>query len=183
MLKRFFLHCLAAWFFVLCNIFAFPALAQENREYLIKAAFIVNFTKFIEWPADKAIARQTKLDVCVLGDNNLIASAPLFRQASTARLSISLVRESNVANAPSHCHILFIGTSDEHKLKDTLDALKSQPVLTVSDSVGFTEHGGMMGFVVDDGKVKLVVNKKAVETAGMYVDAQLLEVAFKVIDN
>ncbi len=155
--------------------------ADDNKESLIKAAFIVNFIKFIEWPSDKSIINQTKIDICLIGDNNLINFSHVFKQASTSKLSVSLVRENNVANIANHCHILFIGGTD--KVREILDAVRNQPVLVVSDLPAFAEHGGMMGFVMDEGKVKLFVNKKAIENAGMYVDAQLLEIAFKVIDN
>ncbi len=181
MLQRLLLHCLLAWIFAMSCFASQPARADDNKESLVKAAFMVNFIKFIEWPSDKSIPKQAKIDVCLFGDSNIINFSQVFKQASTQKLSISIVRENNIAAIPSHCHILFIGATDRGR--EITDALKSQPVLTVSDSPGFTEHGGMMGFVTDDGKIKLVVNKRAIETGGMYVDAQLLEIAFRVIDN
>ena len=62
-------------------------------------------------------------------------------------------------------------------------ALRGQPVLTVSDIGNFAESGGMIGFVTDDNKVKVEVNAKAITSAGLRVDAQLLEIAVKVIDK
>lgn len=173
----------AIFFVVLSNIVGFSASAEDGKEYLIKAAFIVNFTKFIDWPDDKAIAKQQKIDVCVLGENPLINLSQVFKQASSAKLAVSLVKENNLSNIVSHCHVVFIGASEEYKYKDVLDVLKNKPILTVGDSADFTERGGMMGLPMDNNKVKLVVNKKAIETAGMYVDSQLLEIASKVIDN
>jgi len=181
MLQRLLLHCLLAWVFFLFSFANYPANADDNKEALIKAAFVVNFIKFVEWPSDKAIAKQPKIDICLLGDNSITNFSQVFKQASKPNLNIALVRENNLANVVGHCHILFIGSVDRQR--EVIEALKGQPVLTVSDTSAFTEHGGMMGFVVDDGKVKLVVNKKAIESGGMYVDAQLLEIAFKVIDN
>jgi hypothetical protein len=183
MLKRFFLHSLAAWFVVLINFVSFSAFSQDNNEYQIKAAFIVNFLKFIEWPADKDISKKSSIDVCVLGDSEISNAAQVFSQASSAKLNISLVSENNLHNVSSHCHILFISPSEESRIDEIVGTLKKQPVLTVGDSKEFPEHGVMIGFIVNDSKIKLVVNKAAIENAGLHVDAQLLEVAFRVMDR
>lgn len=183
MLKRFFLHSLAAWFVALASFVSFPAFSQDNNEYQIKAAFIVNFLKFIEWPADRDINKKSSIDICVLGDSEISNAASVFNQASSAKLNISLVSENNIHNVSSHCHILFISSSEEGRLGEIMEVLKKQPVLTVGDSKDFPEHGVMIGFIVNDSKMKLVVNKAAIEDAGLHVDAQLLEVAFRVMDR
>ena len=158
------------------------ALAQDS-EYLVKAAFLYNFVKFVEWPAAKAISNQSKIDICVLGDSQLKQTGEVFKTASTPKLTLSLVEERSAKAAPDHCHILFISSSEEGKIESILTALKGQPVLTVSDMDDFASRGGMIGFVMSDNKVKIVVNTKSVSSAGMRVDAQLLEIALKVIDR
>ena len=158
-------------------------MAQEANEYLIKAAFIYNFVKFVEWPDSKAISGLSNIDICVMGESPLINSSSVFKAASTAKLALSLVQEDNVVAAAHHCHVLFISDSDAHRLHDILSALKASPVLTVSDIDGFAEKGGMIGFVLSDSKIKVVVNTKSVTQAGMRVDAQLLEIALRVIDR
>lgn len=160
-----------------------PARADDNKEYLVKAAFLYNFVKFVEWPDAKAISQQSSIDICVVGDSPLMRTGNVFKAASTAKLNLSLVEERNVKNVPGHCHIAFISRSLEGKRSEVLAGLKGQPVLTVSDMDDFAENGGMIGFVMSDNKVKVAVNKKAVTDAGMRVDAQLLEIALKVIDR
>jgi hypothetical protein len=90
-----------------------------------------------------------------------------------------LVNESSAASAASHCHVVFIASGSDVGAAKT--ALQGKPVLTVSDSEGFAESGGMIGFVVADNKIKIEVNPKAASAAGLRVDAQLLEIALKVI--
>jgi hypothetical protein len=183
-LQCFFLHSLVVWIVVLSNIIGFPAYAEDNLEYKVKATFIANFTIYTDWPDGKAKAKQSKIDVCVLGDNALINYSQIFKQTSSAKLNISLVRENNLANVLSHCYVVFIGALEEgSKYKDALSMLKNKPVLTVGDSPDFIERGGMIGFSMDNGRVRFIVNKKVIEKAGMYIDAQLLEIAFKVIDD
>ena len=169
---------------VLCALLLAPvARADDNKEYLVKAAFIYNFVKFVEWPDGKAIGKQSNIDICVLGSSPMSTTSAIFAQASTAKLKLSLVDEKNAHAAAAHCHVVFVSASEEGHLGDVLTALKGQPVLTVSDMEEFAEHGGMIGFVMSDNKIKIVVNTKAVTSAGMRVDAQLLEIALKVIDK
>jgi hypothetical protein len=159
------------------------ARAEDNKEALVKAAFIYNFVKFVEWPGDKAISKQANIDICVLGDSSMSKTGEVFKAASTAKLSLSLKEEKNARSAAAHCHIVFVGSSEAGRLGDVLASFKGQPVLTVSDIDGFAEAGGMIGFATNDNKVKIVVNKKPVSAAGMRVDAQLLEIALQVIDR
>lgn len=179
MVKCFFVNRLTALLLLGMAIFSPPALAEE--EYALKAAFIVNFTKFVEWPGAKSIQKYNKIDVCVLGNSDLLNSFQIFKQASTDKLLISLVKETSSKNAGSHCHILFISASEEEHLEEILLALKGQPVLTISDIENFSERGGMMGFVIDNNRIKFIVNKNAIVAAGFNIDPQLLEIALKVI--
>ena len=184
MLKRFFTYWLALWL-ALCWAWV-PTdarAADEDKEYLVKAAFIYNFIKFVEWPAGKAISKQPNIDICVVGDSKLIKANEVFKAASTPKLSLTLTEEKNWRNAPSHCHILFISRSEDEKMGSILAGLRDQPVLTVSDIDDFAEQGGMIGFVPSDNKIKIEVNTKSVTAAGMRVDAQLLEIALKVLDK
>jgi len=173
----------AAW--AVCIALCNPQYAQadDNKEYLVKAAFIYNFIKFIEWPAEKAIAQQSKIDICTLGETPLSNASKVFAAASTPQLALSLVQDNNLHSIPQHCHVLFISESQSDRLPSILEAMKGHPVLLVSDMDGFTQAGGMIGFVIDDNKIKIDVNKREITSAGMRVDAQLLEIAHEVIDK
>lgn len=157
------------------------AYAQDNKEYLVKAAFIYNFVKFVEWPGDKAVSNHPTIDICVLGDGPMSSTASIFKQASTSKLSLSLVSEASPKAALGHCHVVFIDESESGRMGEILGTLKDKPVLTVSDADGFVEQGGMIGFVLAENKIKFAVNLKAVTAGGLRVDAQLLEIAIKVI--
>jgi hypothetical protein len=160
-----------------------PAFADESKENLVKAAFIFNFTKFVDWQGEKAINKQSKIDICVLGDSGIIKNTQVFSQSSSSKLSLSLVHEQNVKNVAAHCHMVFISASEEGRIPEILSVLKNQPVLTISDGEGFIERGGMIGFIKNDARIRLEINKSAVESAGLKIDAQLLEIAFRVIDK
>ena len=160
-----------------------PAHADDSKEYLVKAAFIYNFIKFVEWPGGKAISTQSKIDVCVIGDTPLSDTGKVFAAASTPKLSINLVKENNVKNISNHCHVAFIAQSEAAHASSILSGLQGQPVLLVSDVDGFVHMGGMIGFVMSEQKVKIAINKKAVTSTGLHIDAQILEIAQEVVDK
>lgn len=162
---------------------AVAANAGDDKSSLVKAAFIYNFVKFVEWPAPKKISTLSQIDICALGDSSINRTGNVFQAASTDKLKLNLVSEKDWKAAPDHCHILFIGQSEAAQVQQIVAGLKTSPVLTVSDSDDFVEHGGMIGFVVSDNKIRIAVNSKAVSSAGLRVDAQLLEIALKVIDR
>ena len=155
--------------------------ADDNKEYFVKAAFIYNFVKFVEWPDGMAINKTGKADICVLGSGAMMGTSSIFQKASTSKLALTLIEEKSAQSAAQHCHVLFIDASEAGNLGGILGVLKNHPVLTVSDIDGFTDSGGMIGFVVADNKIKIVVNLKAAAGANLRIDAQLLEIALKVI--
>lgn len=157
--------------------------AQETKEYLVKAAYIFNFVKFIEWPGDKAVSHVPSIDICVMGESPLMGAESVFKAASTAKLTLRLVKENDVQEAAAHCHVLFVSDSEAGRFKSIISSLKNSPVLTVSDIDGFADGGGMIGFVASDSKIKVEVNTKSVTRAQMRVDAQLLEIALRVVDR
>ncbi len=151
------------------------------KEYYVKAAFIYNFIKFTEWPGEKAIGLQSGINVCTLGGDPFGKAASVFTAASTDKLAIHLVEIGGAAQAKNQCHIVFLTHQRESTLSDDLRELRSSPVLTVSDISDFAGKGGVIGFVMQDGKIKIIVNTKAAEAAGLRLDAQLLEIALSVI--
>jgi hypothetical protein len=154
--------------------------AQEFTEYNIKAGYIYKFLKlFVEWPGELAVSKRSAIDICVIGDSELIKEKSML--PSSEKLSISLVQENNPENAANHCHVVFIGESESAKLKDILAALRGKPVLTVSDLEGFAERGGMIEFVMVGDNIKFIIDPKPAVNSALRLDAQLLEAAIKVI--
>lgn len=152
-----------------------------SKEALVKAAFIYNFTKFVAWPGDLGIASRSNISICIIGSNSLGDATGVFKQGSTASLTIDAKMISNAPAEKGECHIAFISASEKARVGSLLQSLKATSTLAVSDMEGFAESGGMVEFINEDNKVKLVVNRASTEQAGLKVDAQLLEIARKVI--
>ena len=185
MFRRLFIALVSG--FLLAAIAA-PAQARANdadTEYLLKAAFIYHFIKFVEWPGDMAISRHPNVNICVLGDNPFGKGAyDLFKRASTSSMRINIVsRHSIDAAVDGSCHVLFIARSEESSLPEIIGSLKGRPVLAVSDISNFVLRGGGFGFITHENKIKLVINSDVANKSGLRIDAQLLEISSKVIGN
>jgi hypothetical protein len=148
-------------------------------EYQVKAAYLYNFGKFIEWPA-KVSANDDLFSICVLGEDPF--GATLDKTIAGENIKEKKVVARRVAKLQDavHCRILFISSTEEGRLKEILAALDRASVLTVSDISEFTRRGGMIQFVMEANKVRFEVNLTAVERDGLTVSSQLLKVAVNV---
>lgn len=139
------------------------------------AAFLLNFARFTEWPAD-AISGGAPLVMCV-ADQRVAAAletAARGRQVDGRRLDIRRV-EPDVSLRP--CAVLFVGRNAADTLPEILAALAGTSVLTVSDAESFAERGGVIQLFVEDGRMRFAINVQAAKAARLALSAQLLSLA------
>ena len=144
-------------------------------EYQVKAAYLINFARFVEWPPT-AISRGP-ITIGVVGSDpfgNALDRVVADRTAKGRPVSIRRFRSVHDLES---CHILFISASEASRLQPILERVRRTPVLTVSDSAGFLKKGGGIAFLTADQRVTFEVNLKAIAEADLTVSAQLLQVA------
>lgn len=148
------------------------AAAQEiPLEQRVKAAYLFNFTKFVEWPAD-AIAADSPLTICV-------AAPSPFGQTLDDTVRGELVNghalATRVVRDPAGCHVLFVpGNVTSLPL---LREARSKPILTVGESPDFLRDGGIVKFVMHEGKVKFEISPDAAARAHLRISSRLLRLA------
>lgn len=154
----------------------------QPTEYQVKAAYLYNFGKFVQWP-NTPHPKNDFFDICVLGDDPF--GSVLEEIAGHETLEGKAVRLRRLVSAAegSTCRILYIGKSEGPRLKKVLASLEREPVLTVSDLPEFTERGGMIQFVLADNKVRFEVNFDAAQRVHLVLSSQLLKVATEVRGN
>jgi hypothetical protein len=154
-----------------------PAAAQrsDSSEAPVKAAFLYNFTKFVEWP-DAAFAEPSApFVVCVFAD-------AAFRKELEAILHNEQVRGRQITIAPASledprgCHIAYFGQGEAAQGR-MLDAVKRLPVLTVGEGRRFLEQGGQIAFLVENDRVRFAISRRAAEAARLTISSKLLRVA------
>lgn len=149
-----------------------PALASDLQAK-VQAAYVFHLTRFVDWPA----LPESEIRICVVGADAL---AGLITELSgrevkdrSLRVMVDLVPD------PTICQVLFIGPGERHAA-ELLARVRGRPVLTVSDEADFARHGGMVGFYMEAGKLKLEVNPELARTVNLRFSAKLLEVARSV---
>jgi uncharacterized protein DUF4154 len=145
-------------------------------EYDVKAAFLFNFTKFVEWPPAAFADEHSPLRICVLGENPFGKALQALMGDEVGGRRLSLTHLENL-NHLETCHVLYVSRSEEDRLPHVLTGLRSAPVLTVGDTPGFIEQGGMINFILEGTKVRFDVNQEAAERAGIKVSSRLLALA------
>ncbi len=155
--------------FCLCPL-AYANDALENR---LKAAFIYNFTQFIEWP--DTFGSDT-LNICALGKNALSKELATV-EGKYAQGKPIAVKYLNDDKYIGQCHVLFVRVSNSNYRASLLQILEESPVLTVSDSKGFVGAGGIIQFFLDNNRVRFAINNDAAERAGLSVSSKLLSLA------
>jgi hypothetical protein len=153
--------------------------ASAATEYEVKAAFLYNFAKFVEWPP---ATFQTESDPIVLG---IIGEDPFGNTIDTMFQNVTIQKHPLVVKrlqAPpeSTCQILFISESEQERAKHILASLDEKPILTVSDIPDFIGIGGMIGFDIENSKVRFSINKNAADAAKLQFSSQVLKLASAV---
>jgi len=144
----------------------------QVSEYQMKAAFLYNFVRFVQWPEPAA---SSPVRFCVYGKDPF------------GKLLDESLRDKNIDGRPleihrlsgakeiEDCHVLFVGASSD--VSGVLRQLGSRPILTVSETPGFTQMGGIINFVLQGQKVRFEINPQSAATAGLKISSQLLRLA------
>ena len=153
--------------------------AQESppTEYQLKAAFLLNFTKFVEWPPAAFAEAKSPIVLGILGENpfgDALERTIRDKTINNRPLEIKPFRSSAEA---TNCHILFISTSEKARLPEILAALRGASVLTVGETDRFTETGGMINFVRQGNKIRFQINEVAAKSVGLKISSKLLSLA------
>jgi hypothetical protein len=157
---------------------ALDAQQSKPEEYQVKAVYLFNFGKFIEWP--QGTPKDNLFGVCVLGHDPFGATLDATINGEIIEGKKLVARRIAGIQDAANCRILFIGMSEANHVKQILASVERTGVLTVSDMPDFTSSGGMIQFVLRENKVRFEVNLSAAEKAGLTFSSQLLKVATTV---
>jgi len=150
---------------------------QSNLEYRVKAAFLLNFTKFIDWPPEAFAEPASPITICILGDDPFGRTLDQIVQGQVIdarRVVVQRIAREQLKG----CQVLFISRSEKDFPK-VLGSL-SPGILTVGDADGFLHGGGMIGFAIENRRVRFDINQKAAGEANLKISSKLLNVARSV---
>jgi len=167
----------------------------QPQEYQVKAAFLFNFIRFVDWPGDKPNDTNEPIFIGVIGNDSFgdafepARDKPVkgrrivinrFKSFAELEKSGELQREIETLRK---CHLLFICSSEKDKTREIIKLLESLPVLTVGETAGLLETGGIIRLLTEDKKVCFEVNLGAAEKVNLRISSQLLRLAKRVIKD
>jgi len=167
----------AVW---LACLAAFPSVAGVGApppsEYEVKAAFLFNFAKFVEWPSNAFPDANTPFVIGVLGNDpfgRYLDETVRGERLNNRELIIQRYRNpSEIKN----CHVLFISRSESDRLDQIVAQLKSRRILTVTDAAGGS-GGIMIRFVNEGNRIRFKIDVQAARSANLTISSKLLRLA------
>ncbi len=142
----------------------------------VKASYLYNFAKYVEWPSSAFPRENTPLIICIVG-NSPINEVIETLSGKTVRNRKLVVRHFSRIEDLSECQLLFINASVKSPPTQILSVAASRSILTVSDSRGFAASGGIIEFTQVGGKIRFIINNKAALSSSLQISSHLLRLA------
>ena len=155
--------------------------SQIYPEYQVKAAFLFNFAKFIDWPPGAFPVSTSPISICVLGKDPFEGELEVTLRDRAVGGRGLVARSAGPEADLSGCHVLFVPASESARLPAVLEKVASLPVLTVGESDQFQRLGGTVRFTLEDNRVRFIVNVASAKRAGLMISAKLLSIAKAVV--
>ena len=152
--------------------------AGAPGEYEVKAAFLYNFAKFVEWPAG-ALEQRDRFTICVVGASDVSEQLKRVVEGRSVSGLAVVVDTLEAADADADCQMLFAPDGESAR---SITAQARAGVLTVGEYASFARDGGMINFVFIDRKVRFEINRKRAEEAGLAISSKLLKLAHDVYE-
>jgi len=153
--------------------------SQAATEAEVKAAFLYNFAKFVEWPTNAFTSDAAPLRVAVFGDDDFTAKlAALLSDKKAHGRAFEVKRITNPQDAKNF-HIVFVTGAESKRAILVLDAVKKSPVLTVGESEDFLDYGGIIMLYFEDAQPRFDINPEAAEKVKLIISSKLLRLGKK----
>ncbi len=151
-----------------------------SKEYQLKAAFIYNFTKFVDWPAQRSGSKDLPFTIGVFGKNPFGDELNKLAQGRSVNGRPMIIKNITSTNEAVSVDLLFVSSGQEELLGKLLVAIQGAGVLTIGESKAFADHGGIINFVTEADKIRFEINLDEAERGGLKLRAQLLNLAKNV---
>jgi hypothetical protein len=152
-----------------------------SGEYEVKAAFLFHFAQFVEWPGEAFKAADSPIEYCTLGEDPFGGALDASLKGKLVGARPMRVRHLKQVREIQDCHVLFIGAEEKKAISAALASVEGSATLTVGESEHFAQDGGMIGFCLEENKIRFEVNLTAAEHAKLKISARLLALAKSVI--
>ena len=154
---------------------------NQPSEYQVKASYLYNFAKFVEWPSEASDLPPPTFIICILGKSPFGDALDSISGKAVRGRRVAITHINRIEEL-KECDILFVGASERIRLGQILASVNSRPILTISDIKRCAAAGTMIGFVPAGDTIKFEINHRAVQRAGLRISAHLLKLARVVVE-
>jgi hypothetical protein len=151
--------------------------SSDSSEYLIKAGFTYNFAKLMEWPSNAFPQQDSPIVIGILGTDPFGGTLDEVLKGKAVNGRVFVVKHLKWGMDVRDCNILFISSSEIAHTDEIFHLVKSLPILTIGETPGFAQRGGIINFIVEDNKVRFEVNVDAAKQADINISSRLLTLA------
>ena len=149
--------------------------ATASPEYAVKAAYIYNILRFVEWPHDESFVERDDIKICILGNNIFGQYLEPIKNKTIKGKPIRISQKHSLQQTLG-CQLVFVSDTEPYPLRDLARTLGDKRIVVVGNNLEFVNNGGMFSFYVENNKVRLALNKDALERSGLEISSLLLEV-------
>ena len=152
----------------------------DASEYLIKAGFIYNFAKFVEWPSTAFSQPDSPIMIGVLGTDpfgSVLDRLVEDKKIGARGFVVKRYKWGKDLKDLKECKILFVSASEKAHIDEIVQAVKGLPILMVGETPGFAERGGIIRFTLEDNRVRFEINVDAAHQADLNISSRLLTLA------
>lgn len=146
----------------------------------VKAMFVYNFLKFVEWPVEHVLGTRDPFVVVIIGEGPTADATEHFLESRTIGERPLFVRRIKWDQSLAGARAAFVVERDAKKLRRVLDAAAAANVLTIGEGDDFATSGGVIGLLVEDRKVRFDVDTSAAQLAGLRVSSKILALSHAV---
>ncbi len=151
-------------------------------EYAVKTAIVYKLTKFVNWPKSAFSSPQSSLNICVDQSGPFYEPMQSLQGRTVHGHNLEIVGLSGPGTPATNCHVLIISEVDKNPAVASIASAASQPVLTIGDTDGFADQGGMVGLELEQSRIVFAINVGASQQAGLDISVQLLQLA-RIVDT
>jgi len=154
-----------------------PLMAKEVEEYSVKAAFILNFIKFTNWPTASFANADDPYQLCIMGNNAMVDQ---FKTINGKKIENRPLQVTQLLSSEGcrPCDIIFISRDTPRSVSDKIISnVKGTSVLTIGETKGFAKLGGVINFFSKDDRLYFEINPRAAKEQGISLSSRLLKLA------
>jgi hypothetical protein len=146
-------------------------------EYHVKALFLLNFINYVDWPDSSFADAKSPIVIGVLGQDSFDDNLTDAVAGKSVNGREIIIHHFADAEDLTNCSVLFISGSEDSRLSEILKITRKLPILTVGENPSFLQKGGIINFILKEGKIHLQVNLGVARQVGLQISSKLLGVA------